>query len=122
MPKNHLVHTSLGNSKQPKRLAEIQNMKVAVINDVGTLCAKKTSSLILKDDIGPFLAIRMTGKFASISLANPPLHYGPFGLDGIRGVAIRDHNLAGAVVNDLVLEGHVATESLRRRHCGFPLV
>ena len=58
----------------------IQNMKVAVINDVGTLCAKKTSSLILIDEIGPFLAVRMTGKFASISLTNPPLHYGPFGL------------------------------------------
>ena len=122
MPKNHLVHTSLGSSKHPKRRAEIQNMNVAVINDVGTLCAKKTPSLILIDETGPFLAIRMTGKFAFISLTNPPLHYGPFGLDGIRGVSIRVHNLAGAVVNDLVLEGHVATESLRRRHCDFPLI
>ena len=97
-------------------------MNVAVINDVGTLRAKKTPSLILIDEIGPFLAIRMTGKFASISLTNPPLHYGPFGLDGIRGVSIKVQNLAGAVVNGLVPEGHVATESLRGRHCGFPLI
>ena len=122
MPKNHLVHTTLGNSKQPKRRAEVRVMKVAVIDDVGTVRAKETSNLILIDATGPFPAIRMIGKFASISLTNPPLHYGPFGLNGIPGVAIRVHNLAGAVVNDLVLEGHVATASRRRRHSGFPLV
>ena len=72
MPKNHLVHTTLGNSKQPKRRAEVQIMKVAVIDDVGTVCAKETSSLILIDETGPFPAIRMIGKFASISLTNPP--------------------------------------------------
>ena len=122
MPKNHLVHVSLGNSKKPKRRAEIQNVKVAVINDVRSLCAKKTSGLILIDEVGPFLAIRMIRQSGSISLTNPPFHHGPFGLDVIRGVAVRVHNLAGAVVDDLVLKGHVVAKSLCRGHRGFPLV